>query len=133
MLLKLPHVAVVSPAIQKIATSGNIEILYGIDYASFNALKPFVFLAGGPFQGPNDAIIDDVFAGRQNPATGKPYAWATRSTIMDHPFRISGIVEQGKGGRKLIPHRHHGTVDRTPRARHRSSTSSATARPTTTW
>jgi putative ABC transport system permease protein len=23
--------------------------------------------------------------------------------IMDHPFRISGIVEQGKGGRKLIP------------------------------
>jgi putative ABC transport system permease protein len=22
---------------------------------------------------------------------------------MDHPFRVSGIVEQGKGGRKLIP------------------------------
>src|SRR5208337_3657626 len=47
VLMKLPHVAEVSPAIQKIATAGNIEILYGIDYASFNALKPFVFLAGG--------------------------------------------------------------------------------------
>ena len=23
--------------------------------------------------------------------------------ILDHPFRVSGIVEQGKGGRKLIP------------------------------
>ena len=24
-------------------------------------------------------------------------------TIFDHPFRICGIVESGKGGRKLIP------------------------------
>ena len=103
VLLKLPHVAEVSPAIQKIATSGSVEILYGIDYASFNALKPFVFVAGGPFQGPNDAIIDGVFAGRQNPATKKPYAVGDTVMIMDHPFRVSGIVEQGKGGRKLIP------------------------------
>ncbi len=103
VLRKLPHVAVVSPAIQKISTSGNVEILYGIDYASFNALKPFIFLAGGKFQGPNDVIVDDVFAGGQNPATGKPYAVGDTSRFMDHPFRISGIVEQGKGGRKLIP------------------------------
>ncbi len=103
VLSKLPHVAEVSPAIQKIATSGSVEILYGIDYASFNALKPFVFVAGGPFQGPNDAIIDSVFAGRQNPATKKPYAVGDTVMIMDHPFRVSGIVEQGKGGRKLIP------------------------------
>ena len=103
VLLKLPHVAEVSPAIQKIATSGNIEILYGIDYASFNALKPFVFISGGPFRGPNDAIIDSVFAGRQNPATKMLYAVGDTVMIMDHPFRVSGIVEQGKGGRKLIP------------------------------
>ena len=32
VLRKLPHVAVVSPAIQKISTSGSVEILYGIDY-----------------------------------------------------------------------------------------------------
>ena len=61
------------------------------------------FVAGGPFQGPNDAIIDGVFAGRQNPATKKPYAVGDTVMIMDHPFRVSGIVEQGKGGRKLIP------------------------------
>ena len=74
-LCSLPHVAVVSPVIQKLSTNGNIEILYGIDYASFNALKPFVFLAGGPFQGPNDAIIDDVFAGAESTAI----MWATPS------------------------------------------------------
>jgi putative ABC transport system permease protein len=102
-LLKLAHVTVVSPAIQKISTTGNVEILYGIDYDSFEALKPFVFLAGGRFQGPNDAIVDSVFAARRNPATGRPYAVGDTVTILDQPFRISGIVEEGKGGRKLIP------------------------------
>ena len=102
-LQKLPHVAVVSPAIQKISTSGNIEILYGIDYASFNALKPFVFLKGGPFQGPNDVLVDDVFITGRNPLTGKNYALGDTINILGQSFRISGIVEQGKGGRKLIP------------------------------
>ena len=69
----------------------------------FHALKPFKFLAGGPFEGPNDAIIDDILAGSKNPATGKPYAIGDTIKIMGHAFRISGIVEQGKGGRKLIP------------------------------
>ncbi len=103
VLSKLPHVAIVSPAIQKITTNGNVEILYGIDYNSFEALKPFVYLSGGRFQGPDDAIIDNIFAGTRNPATGKPYQVGDTIMILDHPFRISGIVEQGKGGRKLIP------------------------------
>ncbi len=103
VLRKLPHVAVVSPAIQKIATNGGVEILYGIDYQSFAALKPFKFLSGGPFQGPNDVIVDDVFAGSRNAATGKPYVVGEVVKILGQPFRISGIVEQGKGGRKLIP------------------------------
>ena len=66
---------VVAPVIQHLSTSGNVEILYGIDYASFNALKPFVFLAGGPFKGPNDVIIDDVSQAQSRTA----YVWATRS------------------------------------------------------
>lgn len=102
-LQRMPHVTVVSPAIQKLATNGNVEILYGIDYPSFSALKPFTFLAGGPFSGPDDAIIDNVLAGSANPNTGRPYQVGDMLTILDHQFRISGIVEQGKGGRKLIP------------------------------
>jgi len=103
VLLKLPHVALVSPAIQKISTNGSVEILYGIDYDSFDALRPFRFLAGSRFQGPNDVLIDDVFAATRNPATGNPYVVGDSVKILGQPFRISGIVAQGKGGRKLIP------------------------------
>jgi putative ABC transport system permease protein len=95
---KLPHVTVVSPVNQKLSTAGKIEVLYGIDFDSFDALKPFVFLSGGKFQGPNDAIVDDVFAN-----SDKGYHVGDTIKILDHPFRISGIVEHGKGGRKLMP------------------------------
>ena len=75
-----------------------VETIWGIDYASFNALKPFVFVAGGPFTGPNDVIVDDVFA-----RTGKHYAVGDMIPLLDHEFRICGIVEHGKGGRKFLP------------------------------
>ena len=98
VLRKLPHVAMASPVIQKLNTAGKIEILYGIDYASFNALKPFVYVSGGPFQGPNDVVIDDIFA-----ASDGGHRVGDTISIMEHPFRITGIVEHGKGGRKLLP------------------------------
>ncbi|HEY1804225.1 MAG TPA: ABC transporter permease [Terracidiphilus sp.] len=102
-LRRLPHISVVSPVIQHLVTTGRIEIIWGIDYASFEALKPFVFLAGGAFQGPNDVIVDNNFAGAKNSATGRPYAVGDTIMVMGHPFRISGIVVHGKGGGKLIP------------------------------
>jgi putative ABC transport system permease protein len=98
VLRRLPHVAMASPVIQKLNTTGKIEILYGIDYPSFNALKPFVFLSGQPFQKPDEVMVDDVFAS----ADGGHRVGDT-ITIMDRPFRISGIVQHGKGGRKLLP------------------------------
>jgi putative ABC transport system permease protein len=97
-LLRLPHVSVASPAIQKISTNGSVEILYGIDYKTFNELKPFAFVAGGPFQGPNDAIIDTILAN-----SGNRYHVGDPIKILDQSFRVAGIVEPGKGGRKLIP------------------------------
>src|SRR5215472_1971438 len=105
-LRTLPHVTVVAPAALQLSTQGGaIEVIYGIDYTSYDALKPFVFLSGGPFNGPNDAIVDDVFAGpkSKNPATGKPWAVGDTIEVINTQFRICGIVEHGKGGRKLIP------------------------------
>jgi len=96
-LLKLPHVAVAAPVIQNFSMSGNVEILYGIDYKSYDALKPFVFLAGGPFQGPYDVIVDDVFA-----HGGQGHKIGDTITIFNRSFKICGVVESGKGGRKLI-------------------------------
>lgn len=97
-LAGLPHVAVASPVITQTSFAGSVEVLFGIDYKSFNALKPFTFIAGTPFQGPYDVIVDDVFAG-----SGKGYHVGDTIKIYNHPFRICGIVESGKGGRKLVP------------------------------
>ena len=99
-LATLPHVAVASPAITNFAMGDAIEILWGIDYKTFDALKPFTFLAGGPFQGPYDVIVDDVWA-----KNGKGHHVGEMIPIQSvhHDFRICGIVESGKGGRRLVP------------------------------
>lgn len=97
-LRKLPHVAIVSPAIQQTATSStSISVNYGIDYDTFNAMRPFTFVAGGPFQGPNDAIIDSILA------SAKGYQVGGIIKVGGQDFRISGIVEPGKGGRTMVP------------------------------
>jgi len=98
--LKLPHVTVAAPVIQNFSLNPKPEIIYGIDYASYNALRPFVFEQGGPFQGPFDVIVDDVFI---QTAKGRPYHLGDSIPIANHPFRICGIVEAGKGGRKMVP------------------------------
>jgi putative ABC transport system permease protein len=98
VLRKLPHVAVASPVIQQISTQTAVETIWGIDYESFNALRPFVFLSGTPFQDPNDVIVDDFFA-----RGGKGYRVGDSIPILNHTFRICGIVEHGKGGRKFLP------------------------------
>jgi putative ABC transport system permease protein len=105
VLAKLPHVAVASPAIQQISVKASVETIWGIDYPSFNALRPFIFLSGGPFEGPNDVLVDDIFA-----RTGKHYAVGETIQVLDHPFRISGIVEHGKGARKYLPIRSLGSL-----------------------
>ena len=98
-LRKLPHIAVVAPTIVKFNTGGgDFGVIDGIDFDTFDALKPFVFLSGSRFEGPDDAIIDDVFA------NAKPgYKVGDPITVMNHKFRVCGIVEHGKGARKLIP------------------------------
>src|SRR5512142_2617232 len=54
VLRKLPHVSVVAPIIWQLNTAGAVEVIYGIDLPSFEALGgPFKFLSGGPFQGTN--------------------------------------------------------------------------------
>jgi putative ABC transport system permease protein len=106
VLRRLPHVAVVSPVISQMSTMGSVETIWGIDYDSYNALRPFKFFAGTPFQGPNDVIIDDYAARRDH-----GYHVGDTIQIFNHPFRICGIVEHGKGGRKFIPIRTLGALN----------------------
>ena len=96
-LATLPHVAVSSPVITNLSMSDGLEVLWGIDYATYSRLSPFVFVSGGPLQQPYDVMVDDIFAS----STGGHHVGET-IMIMKHPFRICGIFEHGKGGRKLV-------------------------------
>ncbi len=98
VIAKLPHVLVASPVNVQFTMGKSVENIYGIDYQSFNAMKPFVFLSGAPFQGPNDVLVDDFFA-----ASDGGHKVGDSITILGRPFRIAGIVEHGRGGRKFIP------------------------------
>jgi putative ABC transport system permease protein len=97
VLDKLPHVKVVSPVNIKLTLGGNVENIFGIDYASFDALRPFVFVSGGPFHQPFDIIVDDLQAASKHMKVGD------QVKVLDHMFTICGIVEHGKGARKFIP------------------------------
>jgi putative ABC transport system permease protein len=97
VLRKVPHVVAAVPVIWTF-TQKPVEIIYGIDLASYNELPPkFIYLSGGPFQGPYDVIVDDYFAGMNHEKVGD------KIEILNHEFRICGIVPHGKGGRKFLP------------------------------
>jgi putative ABC transport system permease protein len=98
VLRKLPHVAVAAPVITDLSTAGSVETIWGIDFESYNALRPFTFLAGGPFTGPYDVIVDDFFSRADH-----GHHVGDTIQIKGHAFRICGIVEHGKGGRKFVP------------------------------
>ncbi len=96
-LRQIPHVESAVPAVWWF-TSKPLEIIYGIDVASYDTLPPkFNYLSGGPFQGPYDVIVDDYFAGMNHKKVGDTIE------ILSKDFRISGIVPHGKGCRKCLP------------------------------
>ena len=97
VLKKLPHVELVAPVITQVATTGALEVIAGIDLKSYEALRPFHYLEGGPFLGPYDALVDELYARSKNVKIGD------KIEIVNHDFRISGIVAQGKGARKFVP------------------------------
>jgi putative ABC transport system permease protein len=96
VLEKVPHVAGVAPVIMWFSQK-PLEVVYGIDLGSYQRLLPrFQFLSGGPFQGQYDAIVDDYFAQMTHSKVGDPVE------ILNHQFRICGIVPHGTGGRKFM-------------------------------
>ncbi len=96
VLRKLDHVKVVAPVITQVSTNGNIEVIAGVELASYEALGPFHYLKGGPFQGPDDVMVDDVIAKSKHIKVGDPME------ILTHQFRVCGIVASGKLARKFL-------------------------------
>lgn len=98
VLAKQPHVEAVSPVVTSVVTKGALEIVAGIDLNSYQALGgPFHYFSGGPFQGPYDVLVDNVFASANHIKVGD------KQEILNHEFRVCGIVEQGRLARKFLP------------------------------
>jgi putative ABC transport system permease protein len=94
---KLPGVDEVSPTLV-LSDPKTMMIIYGIEYKRFNALSHgFIFRSGRPFEAPDETIADDVVAQTRHLKVGDTVM------LVDHPFRITGIVAHGKGARFFIP------------------------------
>ncbi len=103
VLRKQQHVTAVAPVIMQVNTAGALEVIYGIDLQpgspnNYNNIgAPFDYLSGGPFQGPYDMLVDDYFAAQHHVKVGQ------KLSLLNHEFRVCGIVEHGKGARKFLP------------------------------
>jgi putative ABC transport system permease protein len=94
----LPHVKAVAPVIFWVNSTGTIEVIYGIDLKSFESMGgPFNYLEGGPFQNPDDILVDDFYASSKHIHVGD------KVQLLNQTFRVCGIVENGKGSRKFLP------------------------------
>jgi putative ABC transport system permease protein len=70
----------------------------GLDLAQFDKLSGgFHFLSGGPFQGPDDVMIDEFYAKQNKLHVG--------DTLMqlNRPWHVSGIYEAGMLTRVVVP------------------------------
>lgn len=98
ILRRQSGVVAASPVVAQLTSAGNIEVIYGIDLPSFETVGgPFHYLEGGPFQGPDDMLVDDYFASGHHVRVGNTVQ------VLNHNFHVAGVVEHGRGGRRFIP------------------------------
>lgn len=98
ILRKQPHVVAVSPIVMQVISTTNIEVIYGVDLESFQAVGgPLRYLKGGPFKEADDMIVDDLFAASKKVHVGDTV------NVLNHDFHICGIVPHGRGARRFIP------------------------------
>ena len=70
----------------------------GIDLKQFDQMSGgFTYLHGGPFQGPDNVIIDQFYADQEHAHVGD------RITILNSPWRVCGIIEGGKLAHIVFP------------------------------
>ena len=77
---------------------GGVDTVSGIDLDSFSRMcGGFRYVEGGPFQAPEDVIVDERYARQRNLHAGDTLQ------MMNRTWRISGIVEPGKLARIFVP------------------------------
>ena len=97
-LEEIDRVQGVAPVLLQFDAAGGLDIIYGIEAASFDAVSGgFVFHAGRGLAAPDDVLVDDWYARAKRVSVGQ------KLKLLDHEFRVAGIVEHGKGARVFVP------------------------------
>jgi putative ABC transport system permease protein len=93
-----PHVALAIGMIVFNVT--GVSFVSGVDLARFNQMSGgFKYLEGGPFQGPDDMIVDEYYAQQHHLHAGQT------TEILNHRWHVSGIAEGGKLAHLVVPMR----------------------------
>jgi len=75
-----------------------LNYVTGVDLAEFDQLNGgFRFLQGGPFQGPDDVIVDSYYAEEHKLHIGDSV------TALNRSWRLTGIFEPGMLARLVVP------------------------------
>ena len=91
-----PHVLAVTGVLAQ--GTGGLSYVTGIDLPQFNKLSGgFHFLQGGPFQHPDDVMVDSYYAAERKLHVGD------RIQTLNRPWRVSGIYEAGTLTRIVVP------------------------------
>jgi len=86
----------VAPVLVKISTAPLVNI-FGIDPESFNEVSGgLVYLDGKVFSEPDEIVIDDIFSRDKKLKVGDSIE------LIKHKFKVSGIVQNGKGSRVFM-------------------------------
>lgn len=97
-LSQLPNVKAVAPVLLQLSSGGGMDIIYGINPASFRAVSNgFVYLQGHGIEKPNDILVDNLYARAKNLHAGSTLR------MFGHDFHVAGVVEHGKGARIFFP------------------------------
>jgi putative ABC transport system permease protein len=94
---KQPHVTMAMGVVNQLVQGVTLGAT-GVDLEKFNKMNGgFTYLHGGPFQGPDDVLIDEWYANQKNAHVG------SYIQIFGKPWRVSGIIASGKLARIVFP------------------------------
>jgi putative ABC transport system permease protein len=96
VIRKQPHVAMATGI--AVQVNGNIlNSATGIDLGAINQMSGgLVYVAGGPFRGPDDVIVDTYYAQEHKVHVGDTI------DVSNKKWRVSGIIEPGKLNRVFV-------------------------------
>ena len=93
-LAQVPQVEAVALVMLQMSTASGVSLIYGIDTESFDQVTGgFRYLEGRGLEQPDEVLVDDIFANSQGLHAGDDLE------LLNHPLRLAGIVEHGKGAR----------------------------------